>query len=139
MLSQHLDKARQETRTLREAPATRLGDAGVLGRAPLPGLAPSASVPVPAAAGMGSLWGSSAPPAGSGVGAAARQGWHLQPGQREELQRVEAELTAAAAQQDDAEQATEGSASRSGDQSCCSARSHAYLQMPMHVLEPESC
>eukprot|EP00891_Asterochloris_glomerata_P001824 jgi/Astpho2/1824/fgenesh1_pg.00038_%23_6_t len=118
MLSQHLDKARQDTRTLREAQATWQGGAVVTGRPPLPGLAPSAAVPVPAAAaqavvGMGSLWGSLASPGSSGAGAAARHGWHLQQEQRGELQRMEGELAAAAAQQGGAEQPTEGSASNS--------------------------
>lgn len=137
MLSQHLDKARQDTRTLREAQATWQGGAVVTGRPPLPGLAPSAAVPVPAAAaqavvGMGSLWGSLASPGSSGVGAAARHGWHLQQEQRGELQRMEGELAAAAAQQGGAEQPTEGSASNSGDQR--STRSHAHLPMPVHFL-----
>ena len=136
MLSQHLDKARQEVRALREAPATRQGSALVPGRPPLPGLDPSAAVSGPAAAlgavATGSLWGGSASLGSSGVGVAPRQGWHLQQGQREELQRMERQLTAAAARQECAEQPTEGGTSSSGDQR--SAGSHAHLPMPMHLL-----
>ena len=110
MLSQHLDKAWQETRVLREAPVAWQGSAVVPVCPPLPGLASSPAVSVPAAAlgavATGSLWGSSASLGSRGVGAAARQGWHLQQGQREELQRMEGELTSVAAQQGRAEHPT---------------------------------